>query len=161
CGEAGWAAATGWLTERPAPPPAWSGWQAASAKAASETIPKCRTRSDHDIDDPLRDDDHFLQRPSVACAYYRFEFAHSLFHLGGGGGGRNRDFVAPLPVDLHRQRNRIGDKKRGLRLRPAGLGDKARSAQRRPAFLGQMRHHRRDEMDQNLARFVQRETAGL
>ena len=39
--------------------------------------------------------------------------------------------------------------------RPGGLADEARLAERRPALLGQMRHHRRDELHQDVAGLAQ------
>ena len=54
----------------------------------------------------------------------------------------NRDFSAPLAVDLYRQGDRISTSRAGSSGRPGLVGHQGLVAERRPAFLGQVRHHR-------------------
>src|SRR5690242_21650423 len=124
----------------------YSGWKQPAVSAAMANTgrrrAKRRTGSDHDIDDPLWDDNDLLRALSVERLFYRIERQNGSLDRLFSRVAVDRYIGAFLAVDLNGQGNGAFDQQIGLELRPALSRGHRRMAERRPALLGQMRHHR-------------------
>ena len=68
----------------------------------------------------------------------------------------HRHVGALLAVDLDRQRDRVLDQQSRSTCGQAACATRVVVAERRPAFLGEMRHHRMEQLHQNVGRFAHR-----
>src|SRR4029079_5865818 len=112
---------------------------------------KRRTGSDHDIDDPLRDDNDLLRALSVERLFYRIERQNGSLDRLFSRIAADRDIGAFFAIDLYRQRDGAFDQKLRLELRPGFGRDHRLMAECGPAFLGEMRHHWMKQPHQNIA----------
>src|SRR5262249_2268157 len=126
-----------------------SGWKHPALNAASASAPKARISfaraetveqgaacfgparhraqepsravplSCHHIDDPLRNDDHFLGRPAIERPFYRIERQNSGLDLGIGSIASDCDIAALPTIDLDRKCDRVLDQKIRLELGPS------------------------------------------
>src|SRR5262249_8444596 len=104
------------------------GWKQPPASAASASAPMARISfaraeravplSCHHIDDPLRNDDHFLGRLAIERPFYRIEGQNSGLDLGIGSISSDCDIAALPTIDLDRKCDRVLDQKIRLEARP-------------------------------------------
>src|SRR5665647_3216199 len=151
------------LSPMPAPPTAvlvpYSGSKQPAvrpASASASSIPEKRGSLDHDIDDPLRDDNDLFRAFAVEGLFYLIEGQNGSLNLRLSSVPRHSDLGALFTVDLDRQGHGVFDQQIRLELRPSLGGDQRLMAKGRPAFLGQMRHHRVEQPHQDVAGFPQR-----
>ena len=125
----------------------------ASANAAN--ILAKRAKSDHDIDDPLRDDNDLFRTLASKRSFYLIERQNGSLYLGIGGVALYRYFGPFFAIDLDRQRDSVFHQQIGLDLGPVFGGHKGLVSECRPAFFGQMRHHWVEKPDQDVASLAQ------
>src|SRR5262245_60043642 len=139
---------------------AYIGWKQPPSSAPSAQIASNRATIDpssHDIDDSLRDVDHFLRRLPLQRPFYRIERQNGSLNLGVDSCPGDGQIGTLAAVDLHRQRHGVLYQQIAFDLRPFGVGDQRFVAQCGPAFLAQMRHHRMEQADQYFRRLTRRE----
>ena len=102
----------------------------------------------------LRHDDHLLGRACRPAPFLPHRGPERQPRSRHCGVAADRDFGALLAVDLDRQRQRVLDQKVALDLRPGRFRDQRRVAEHGPAFLGEVRHHRVEQLHENINRFA-------
>ena len=103
----------------------------------------------------MRDDNDLFRAFAVQRLYYRIEGQNGSLYLGFPSVPGHSDVGALLAIDLDRQSDRVFDQKLRFDQRPGLGGDQRLVAQSRPALLGEMRHHRVEQPNQNVAGLAQ------
>src|SRR4029077_143513 len=137
---------------------AYSGWKQpavrpASAKAA-KTLAK-RIVSDHNIDDPLRDDNDLFRAFALQRPFYSIKGKNVSLNVGLSRIAGHRHIGAFFAVDLYGQGNGTFYQEIRFDLRPFLGGDESFMPQRRPAFPGKVGHHGVEEPYQDIRSFTQ------
>src|SRR5579872_983991 len=138
---------------------AYIGWKQPAVSAASAATAKSRAAMRNlanDIDDPHGHNDHFSNGLAAECLFYRIEAQNGslnfrIFRIAG-----HRDLAAFLAVDLNHQHHGVFNQQIAFDFGPIGLRNQAGLPQHLPGFLSQMRHHRRDQLNQDDRGFANR-----
>src|SRR6478735_2144603 len=136
----------------PSPCSAYIGWKQPAvrpAKAATASSRRAMRVLANDIDDPHGNYDHLADGLAAQRQFYRIERQNGSLNLRILGAPWHGDITPFLAVDLDHQRHAVFNQQIAFDLRPSRLRNQPLLAQRLPAFLGQMRHHRRNELDQD------------
>src|SRR4029077_20660177 len=88
--------------------------------------------------------------------FYRIESENGSLDFGIRRVAADGDLGAFLAVDLYRERQRVLDLQAALDLRPGRFRDQRLVAEHGPAFLREVRHHRVEQLHQNVNRFARR-----
>src|ERR1700754_4718350 len=143
------------LSRRPGVPSACSayiGWKQPAVSAASATMARIRTPMPvlaDNIYDPLGHDDHLADSFAVQGLFYRIERQNGSLNFRILGLARHCDLAPLLAIDLNNQRYRVFDQQISFDLGPIRLRNQTLLPQHLPALLGQMRHHRREQLNEN------------
>jgi hypothetical protein len=111
--------------------------------------------TDHDIHDPLRDDNDLFQAFALQSLFYLIKSQNGSLYIGFFGITGHRYFCPLFPVDLDGQGDGALDQKIRLNLGPRLGCDQSLMSERRPAFLRKVRHHRMEQPHQDVTCFMQ------
>ena len=81
--------------------------------------------------------------------FYRIERQNGSLNFRIWGIAGHGDLAALLAIDLNHQRHRVFNQQITFDFGPIGFGNQARLLQYPPAFLREMRHHRREQLNQD------------
>src|ERR1700733_15974048 len=143
------------LSRRPGVPSvcsAYIGWKQPAVSAARAAMARSRTAMPvlaNDIHDPLRHNDHLADGPAIQGLFYRIKRQNGSLNFRILGLAGECDFAALLAVDLDHQRYGVFDQQISFDFGPIGLRNQSLLPQDLPALLGQMRHHRREQLNQD------------
>jgi len=100
----------------------------------------------------MLDNNDLFRGLAVQGLFYRIESKNGSLDLRIFRKTWHGDISSLLSVDLDRQSDGVIQKKRRVGCGPRRGRDQRRLAERGPALLGKMRHHRRNELDQDAGR---------
>ena len=103
----------------------------------------------NDIHNPLGNNDHLADSVAAQGLFYRIKSQNGSLNFRILGMAGHRDLTPFLAVDLNHQRHRILNQQIAFDFRPIGLRNQTRLAQHLPALLRQMRHHGREQLNQD------------
>ena len=116
--------------------------------------------SSHDIDDPFRDHNHLLDRPTIDRTRDAFKAKSRRFQRGSIRIARNDNLVAALAVYLYGDLTVSSMSKLALNLRPRLICQQCVVAEQRPAFFREVGHDRIHHMHKKDERLANGETKG-
>src|SRR5882724_2425228 len=131
---------------------AYIGWKQPAVSAARAATANSRATIRvlaNDIHDPHGNNDHFTHGLAAKGDFYRIKGQNGSLNfriLGAPWHGNITPFFA---VDLNHQGHGVFNQQIAFDLGPIGLRNQPGLAQHHPAFLGQMRHHRRNQLNED------------
>ena len=102
----------------------------------------------YEIDDPVGDHNDFFNRCFTNRAFYKIKLQNGSLYLWNGSCSANCKISAPLSINLYRYCDIAFDDQRWVSFRPWCFRDQLRKTKCFPALLRQMRHHWRDDLQQ-------------
>src|SRR4030095_1140706 len=131
---------------------AYIGWKQPAVSAASAATAMSRTAIRvlaNDIYDPHGNYDYLADGLAAESEFYRIERQNGSLNFRILGDPWHGDITPFLAVDLDHQRHGVFNQQIAFDLGPIGLRNQPGLAQDLPALLGQMRHHRREKLNQD------------
>src|SRR6185312_9944034 len=138
---------------------AYIGWKqpAVSAARAATAISRTAIRVlTNDIHDPHGNNDYLAHGLAAESEFYRIERQNGSLNFRILGDPWHGNITPFLAVDLDHQRHGVFDQQIAFDLGPVGLRNQPGLVQNRPALLGQVRHHRREKLNQDDGGFPDR-----
>src|SRR6195256_806047 len=131
---------------------AYIGWKQPAVSAANPATTRSRAAIRmlaNDIHDPHRNNNDLADGLAAERLFYRIEGQNGSLNFRILRIAGHCDFAAFLAVDLNHQRHGVFDQQIAFDLGPMGLRNQARLPQHLPALLRQVRHHRREQLNQD------------
>src|SRR3954454_22341341 len=131
---------------------AYIGWKqpAVSAPIAATASSRAAMRDLADnIHDPLRHHDHLADDFAAQRRFYRIERQNGSLYLLFRRILGYCDIAALLAIDLNHQRDLVLNQQISFDFGPIGFRNQSLAPQNHPALLGQMRHHGREQLNED------------
>src|SRR5947208_1387626 len=131
---------------------AYIGWKQPAVSAARAATAMSRTAIRvlaNDIYDPHGNYDYLADGLAAESEFYRIERQNGSLNFRILGDPWHGNITPFLAVDLDHQRHGVFNQQIAFDLGPVGLRNQPGLLQNLPALLGQMRHHRREQLNQD------------
>src|SRR6516165_464428 len=136
---------------------AYIGWKQPAVSAPRAATARSRAAMRvlaNDIHDPHGNNDHLADGLAAQRQFYRIETQSGSLNFRILGHTGHRNFTPFFAVDLHHQGYAVFNQQISFDLRPIRLGNQAPLAQHGPALLRQMRHHGREQLNEDEGGFA-------
>src|SRR5258707_14031756 len=131
---------------------AYIGWKQPAVSAARAATAMSRTAIRvlaNDIHDPHGNYDYLANGLAAESEFYRIERQNGSLNFRILGDPWHGNITPFLAIDLDHQRHGVFNQQIAFDLGPIGLRNQPGLAKNLPALLGQMRHHRREKLNQD------------